>query len=149
MKNELVVMSCSVDMFHSDSKGLLSVCGGFVDALDRWRAKIKDLLNNNGSPSSASGTSASPQPFSAPRQQTHQGSIVAPSPQKASSHQQKPAFQKRNIVNRSAGSSPEIPDLAQQQAQSRFQFKSNNVTNPSNGSINGSVSQTSLNSPRL
>lgn len=142
VKNELIVMSCSVDMFHSDSKGLLSVCGGFVDALDRWRTKIKDLLNNSGvqqqQPSSSSSFgrqgAASPQ----------RSSLSSTMPTKSQQQQTKPRPASSN-GHRSGSSSPEPEVIHQQQSGSlnKYQFKSNNSISSSNSNNNN------VKSPRL
>ena len=68
-KHNLIVMSTSVDMMHSDGQGLCSVVTPFVDNLEQWRSKIQEITHSYYSPrsrskiySSSTNISRSPSP---------------------------------------------------------------------------------------
>eukprot|EP01065_Artemidia_motanka_P023456 TRINITY_DN2803_c0_g1_i1.p1 TRINITY_DN2803_c0_g1~~TRINITY_DN2803_c0_g1_i1.p1 ORF type:complete len:592 (+),score=273.77 TRINITY_DN2803_c0_g1_i1:58-1776(+) len=59
VKNELILMATSIDLRHSDSSALREVAPQFVECLIKWRAAVRDVLEQHAR---AAGVLPEPQP---------------------------------------------------------------------------------------
>ena len=65
MKCELLLMSTSIDLRHSDTGALRSLAPDFVEALVKWRQTVKQLLveeTNTANPQLPAATIPTPTP---------------------------------------------------------------------------------------